>query len=205
MIILWNLKKELEVALSKLKQIDSPKVNLEQYATPSDIAAEILWIGFMNGDIKDKIVADLGCGNGMLGIGAALLGAKKLIFLDSDRASLLITKENFESLELKNSIYLHKEVNEFDDSVDTVIQNPPFGVQDEHADRNFLLKAMEKSRNVYSFHKLESKNFVDALSRDSGFKLKDLFKFDFKLKKTQKFHSKENYSVKVGCFLLRKL
>ncbi|MFH1592479.1 MAG: METTL5 family protein [Candidatus Woesearchaeota archaeon] len=198
-------KKELEVALSKLNKIESPKVELEQYPTPASAAAEVLWFGGMNGDIKDKVIADLGCGNGILGIGAVLLGAKKVVFLDCDNSSLLVAKKNFEDLGLKNSIYLNKDVSEFVDKVDTVVQNPPFGVQDEHADRGFLIKSMETAKSIYSFHKLESKNFVDALARDHGFKLKSLFKFKFKLKKTQEFHKKESYAVDVGCFLLRKL
>lgn len=198
-------KKELEVVLSKLKQISSPKVNLEQYATPSNIAAEVLWLAFMNGDIKNKIVADFGCGNGVLGIGAALLGAKKIIFLDADNSSLFIAKHNFENLKLKNAIFLHDDIMNFNEKVDTVIQNPPFGVQNEHADRSFLIRAMMSSKTIYSFHKMESRNFITALAKDYNFKLNSLLKFKFRLKKTQAFHTKEDYFVDVGCFLLRKI
>ena len=65
-------KTELELKLSQLKSIENPKVFLEQYGTHADIAAETLWVAYISGDIENKVVADLGCGNGILGIGALL-------------------------------------------------------------------------------------------------------------------------------------
>ncbi len=199
-----NSKKQLEVILSKLEQIKSPRVILEQYQTSSDIAAELLWHAFMNNDIKDKIIADLGCGNGILGIGAASLGAKKIFFLDSDPSSLLIAKNNFSSLNLSNAIFLKEDIQNFKEKVDVVIQNPPFGVQNEHADREFLKKAFEISNKVYSFHKIESRSFVEALTRDNNFKLKAILNFNFPLKRTQEFHEKKVHIVQVGCFILQR-
>lgn len=199
-----NSKKQLEVELSKLEQVKSPKVALEQYPTPSDIAAEVLWFAYMNNDIKDKIVADFGCGNGILGIGASLLGAKKIFFLDSDPSSLLVAKNNFYSLNLSNALFIREDVKNFKDKTDVVIQNPPFGVQNEHADKEFLKKAFEVSNKIYSFHKIESKSFIDALIRDTNFKLNAILKFNFPLKKTQDFHEKEKHIVQVGCFILQK-
>ena len=35
---------------------------------------------------------------------------------------------------------------------DTVLQNPPFGVQTREADRAFLVKALEVGNSVYSLH-----------------------------------------------------
>jgi len=197
-------KKQLEVALSKLEQINSPKVDLEQYQTPSDIAAEVLWHAFMNNDIKNKIIADFGSGNGILGIGASLLGAKKIFFLDSDPSSLLVAKNNFTFLNLSNAIFLKEQIQNFKNKVDVVIQNPPFGVQNQHSDREFLKKAFEVSNKIYSFHKIESRSFIDSIIRDANFKLKAILKFNFPLKKTQDFHEKKIHIVQVGCFILEK-
>ena len=180
----------------------TPRVRLEQYPTPSDIAAEVLWTAFMNNDIKNKIIADLGCGNGILGIGALLLGAKKVFFVDVDSEAILTTKKNLE--QLRNAIIIHQDVSLFNEQVDIVIQNPPFGVQNEHADRSFLIKAMEISRKVYSFHKIESEQFIMALAREHNFEKEQLLKFSFPLKKTQNFHTKTEYKVQVGCFILSK-
>lgn len=195
-------KKQLEVKLSKLKQITSPKANLEQYITPSDIAAEVLWTAYMNKDIKNKIIADLGCGNGILGIGALLLKAIKVYLIDTDSSSILTTKEN--TKDLRNFIIIHDEVNNFNEKVDVVIQNPPFGVQNQHADRVFLIKAMEISNKIYSLHKIESESFIRALASDNNFKLNQVLRFKFKLKKTQEFHTKKIHKVNVGCFILNR-
>ncbi len=58
-------QKELSIILSKLRPVPAPKIAPEQYQTPSDIAAEVLWHAKMNGDIEGKVVADFGAGNGI--------------------------------------------------------------------------------------------------------------------------------------------
>jgi len=199
-----NSKKQLEIRLSRLKPLKSLKINLEQYPTPPDIAAEVLWISYMNKEIKGKIVADLGCGNGIFGIGALLLGAQKVYFLDSEGNAIMTTKQNLSLLKLKNFILLREEVHVFTEKVDLIIENPPFGVQKLHADREFLLAAMHYAKKIYSFHKIESKNFITALAKDNNFKVQDILTFTFPLKKSQDFHTKEKYGVDVGCFILTK-
>ena len=69
-------KKDLEIILSTLKGFERPKPELEQYTTPSSLAAELLWQAYIDGNIEGKIVVDLGCGTGILALGAAILGAK---------------------------------------------------------------------------------------------------------------------------------
>ena len=78
-------KSKLAITLSKLKVFDSAKVKLEQYPTDSEVAADVLWNAFMQGDIGNKIIADLGAGTGVLGIGALILGAKKVYFVEKDK------------------------------------------------------------------------------------------------------------------------
>lgn len=69
--------KNLQSALEGFETFKNPKIKLEQYTTSPHIAACILHTAqFTYGDIKGKIVADLGCGSGVLSIGAAILGAK---------------------------------------------------------------------------------------------------------------------------------
>lgn len=47
-------------------------------------------------DLKDKIVVDYGCGSGILGIAALLLGAKQVIAIDNDPQALIATRDNAE-------------------------------------------------------------------------------------------------------------
>ena len=52
------------------------------------------WFGKIN--LKDKIVIDYGCGSGILGVAALLLGAKKVYATDIDPQAVLATKQNAE-------------------------------------------------------------------------------------------------------------
>jgi len=188
-------KKALAIKLSKLELPASKEVNLEQYETEGDDAAEILLFAFMNGDIEGKKIADLGCGNGIFGVGALLLGAKKVYFVDVDREMIKLAKKNS-----SEGVFVNKDVLEFNEKVDTVIMNPPFGVQERKADKAFLEKAMEISDSIYSIHKIESKVFIDKLCKENSFIVKEIKPFKFLLKKTYDFHKKEKYYVDVGCW-----
>lgn len=44
--------------------------------------------------LKDKLVIDYGCGSGILGIAALLLGARQVIAIDNDPQALLATQDN---------------------------------------------------------------------------------------------------------------
>lgn len=45
-------------------------------------------------DLTDKIVIDYGCGSGILGVGALLLGAKQVLAVDIDPQAVLATNQN---------------------------------------------------------------------------------------------------------------
>jgi putative methylase len=196
-------KKTLAIFLSKLAKQKKFSAYLEQYATDPDSAAHILWQAYMQGDIEDRIVADFGCGNGIFGIGALALGAKKVYFIDVDKKAIEITKQNCDDYSVEGE-YINGDISDFDLKVDTVLMNPPFGVQNEHADKVFLEKAMEVADKIYSIHKIESKNFVSAVSKDHSFEVEGIIEFDFVLKSTMQFHTKEKYIVKVGCWILKR-
>ena len=92
----------------------------------------------------------------------------------------------------------------FNRKIDVIIQNPPFGTREKHTDKLFLEKAFALSNVVYSFHKLTSKKFIDSLSRDKGFTVKEIMEFDFPLKYSQKFHKKKIQYIAVGCWKMVK-
>lgn len=199
-----NNKKELAIVLSQLDKVNKPKIWLEQYSTDSEIAATILWDAFMKGHIKEKTIADFGCGNGILGIGALLLDAKKVYFIDKDADSLNVLKKNLALLNLENFEIIHSDIKDVSVKVDTVLQNPPFGTRNKHADKEFLIKAFESSNVVYSFHKTSTRQFVESISKDFGFRIINEFKFKFPLKQEYAHHEKRIERIDVSCFYLIK-
>ncbi len=70
------------------------------------------WLGKTN--VKDKVVIDYGCGSGILGVAALLLGAKKVYATDIDPQAVLATKQNAELNGVLKNLYvgLPEEFNE---------------------------------------------------------------------------------------------
>ncbi|MBW2977651.1 METTL5 family protein [Candidatus Woesearchaeota archaeon] len=206
-------KSKLAVLLSRLKGFEIGKVRtkLEQYQTDSEIAAEVIWFASYNGDISGKVIVDLGCGTGILGIGALAMGAEKVYFVDIDEKAIEIAKENLKfvekemEIELGKSEFIVEDVKNFKKKADVVLQNPPFGVKVKHADRVFLEQAIEVAPVIYSFHKLESDKFIDDFIKKKGFKMSHFWSFDFPLKMTMEYHRKKIHRIKVGCWRLEKL
>lgn len=200
-------KSRLAIVLSKLGVFENPKAKSEQYATDPEVAAEVIWQAYMIGDIKGKALADLGCGTGILGIAALLLGAKKVHFVDNDKASLQIAKKNLEKVRIITSGRAEFEdcdIEDFAKKVEVVVQNPPFGIKARHRDRVFLQKAFEIAPIVYSFHKSESAEFLKSFARDSRFDISNRRDFSFPLKRTQKYHKRDIFRIKVSAYRFMK-
>ena len=204
-----NSKGALAVALSRLQSFTEPKVRVEQYNTDAEIAAEVLWQLRMKGDIG-KMGIDLGCGTGILGIGLVLLGKVRVYMVDSDKEALETARQNLKKVQSEYKVpgglvFLHQDIREFEEKADIVVENPPFGVKNRHADKEFLKKAFEIGKVIYSFHKTESRNFIDKFSTENGFKVTDVWDFQFPLKATMHFHSRRIKRIAVSCFRLEKI
>ncbi|MEK6916917.1 MAG: METTL5 family protein [Nanoarchaeota archaeon] len=189
-----------------MQNFQKPSWRLEQYPTDSEIAGEIIWFAEHYGDIKGKTLADLGCGTGTLGIGALFFYPEKVFFVDVDEKPLKLLKENLLLMDLNEGYeILCQNVKDFNQKVDVVLQNPPFGVKSEHADKAFLEKAFEIADVVYSFHKLSTQEFIEKFATANGFKITHFFKLDFPLKRTQEFHTKKIQRIEVGCWRFQKV
>jgi putative methylase len=147
-------KIDLERFLSQIEPHPSPKVNLEQYTVSTAVAARILYLAaYTNGDIIGKNVLDLGCGTGRLALAASYLGAELVVGVDIDKTAVKTAAESAEKAEIESNVqWIIGDVNAITGSFDTVLQNPPFGVQKRAADRKFLVKALEVGNVVYSLH-----------------------------------------------------
>lgn len=178
--IMIRSQRDLEVYLSKLKTFAQPSFQLEQYATPSSIAAEWIWSLAMKGEAAGKVILDAACGPGILGVGLLLMGAKKVFFVDKDPKIMAICQENYaqakQEYEVGEAVFIIGDIGLFDEKVDIVVQNPPFGTKTEHADKRFLEKAFSTAPIIYSMHKYSTRIFVEAISKEHGFIITDFWR-----------------------------
>lgn len=200
-------KKDLAIFLSRLEIFEKPSRDLEQYPTDGDIAAQVLWEASNNGHIDEKHIIDLGCGTGILGIGALLLGAKSVEFIDVDprvypvlKKNLAILTDNWEidienRWSFSNKNVAHAMITPREDAV--VIMNPPFGTKQIHADREFLSTAIKIAPVVYSMHKTTTENFLHPFIADNNFSLFWKEEVLFPIKQTMTHHTKRLQRVEV--------
>lgn len=189
-------RKDLEMALQRVKPFEVPNPTDEQYPTPASIAADMIFLAYSQGDIAGLRVADLGCGTGMLGIAAALLGAREVIGLDQDQAALDLAQENATGVGVEICL-VRGDVNDFQEKVDTVVMNPPFGSQRRHADRPFLEKAMKLSEVSYSLHNAITQDFLLELVSSAGMMGEVLKRYKLEIPHTFAFHKKAKRDVEV--------
>lgn len=199
-------KKQLEIFLSNLKEMEDPDMFEEQYTTPGDIAAEIALFAYHRGDIEGKTVIDLGSGTGRLGIASLLLGSKKTYFVEKDKRAVEILKDNLKTLTLKtNQILGEYEITEGDALLvllrgDTIIQNPPFGTKKRKMDTKFLKKAFEIGNVVYSLHKKGNYDFIRNFALENGFELVEMEDFNFPIKAMFEVHKKRKVVIEVELY-----
>lgn len=158
--------KKLEELLQSVDGFENPKIQLEQYETPSHIASQMLFnIQSNYNDIQDKLVADLGCGCGMLSIGTFFLGANFTVGFDIDEDAISTFTENIDEMEIPGIDCVHCDVTnenvmmKWEGIFDTVVLNPPFGTKSNAGlDIKFLEMALKLTNNaVYSLHKTSTR------------------------------------------------
>jgi len=204
--LIFVRKKQLEIFLSNLKEMEDPDMFEEQYTTPGDIAAEIALFAYHRGDIEGKTVIDLGSGTGRLGIASLLLGSKKTYFVEKDKRAVEILKDNLKTLTLKtNQILGEYEITEGDALLvllrgDTIIQNPPFGTKKRKMDTKFLKKAFEIGNVVYSLHKKGNYDFIRNFALENGFELVEMEDLNFPIKAMFEVHKKRKVIIEVELY-----
>lgn len=202
--------KQLESHLQQLDDFERPKVKLEQYATPAHIAATLInYIDTNHDDLRDKLVADLGCGTGRLTAGCILCDAKLVFGFDIDKEALDIGLKNLDEL-------LEDGRGQFDmiqasitssDSFwqpmgqlfETVVMNPPFGTKTSPGlDMLFLKRAIDISSHVvYSLHKTSTRAYIQKQCTKWAVKGKPVGQIQYNLDKTYKFHKKDSVDIEV--------
>ena len=166
--------------------------NLEGYNTPGtrptmDRVKESMFASIQN-DIDSKVVLDLFCGSGSLGIEAISMGASKCYFVDNNREILKYLNKNINNLNIKDkSIVIAKDYKEallyFKD------HNIKFNII--LVDAPYKMEVMEEIINLVNKYDLleESGLLVLEFSFD---KLHDNYN-NLKLIKTKKYNDKFVY------------
>lgn len=197
-------KLDLEKAISEIETHPMPKAYLEQYTIPSRVAAEILFIAtYVYNDIVDKTVVDLGCGTGRLAIGATLLGARETFGVDVDKVAVNVAQKNAERKNMKKKTHwIVADIDVMQGTFDTVLQNPPFGVQRKGADQKFIKKSLELGHRIYSLHKGGESNreFIKRFIEKHGGKVTGIFPMKMDIPRLFEFHTKKKRSVQVDLY-----
>ncbi|MFB6295092.1 MAG: METTL5 family protein [Candidatus Nanohaloarchaea archaeon] len=200
-------KTALQQVLSRLAPVEDPDAELEQYATPPAIAADVLQRMQLNNDL-DGTVLDLGCGNGIFAIGAGVLGADA-VGVDVDGDAVAAARANLDTVEaaVDGSVTFETgDVRDLDRDVDVAVTNPPFGVQREDANLVFLEAAFETASVVYAvLHQSrgqpgKTRSFLDRFAADHGFSTDVVTAYDFPLPRRFAHHDAEKEFIKVDLY-----
>jgi putative methylase len=190
--------RQLEILLEKVAGFSSPAAHLEQYQTSAPLAARLLFHAAQNGDITGKTTCDLGCGTGILTIGAALLGAGQSTGIDIDEKALEIARLNAEKFAVTAS-FLQADITsstKLPGRWDTIIMNPPFGAQVLHADRVFIDCAIAAGNEIYMIANTGSIPFIRSYVKDRA-NIRETIEAVLPIRHCFHFHRKEVRNIRV--------
>ncbi|PSP93928.1 RNA methyltransferase [Halobacteriales archaeon QS_4_62_28] len=195
-------KRALAQQLGVVAGFDNPRAPLEQYRTPPELAAHLVHLADLRGDIADRTIVDLGCGTGMLALGAALRGPERTVGLDIDPDPLQTARENERKVASSTSVsWVRGDASQAPLSTDraktTVVMNPPFGAQsrNEHADREFLATTAAIADVSYSIHNEGSQEFVGSFAEDNGGTVTDSYLTEFEIPRQFDHHDDDSRAV----------
>ncbi len=189
-------QRKLEMLLEAIEGFSDPEIELEQYQTPSPLSAEILHFAFMQGDLDDS-VQDLGCGTGILAIGARLLGVRNVVGYDADPRALEIAKINAKKLGVEAN-FIFSDIAGIKGHVKTTLMNPPFGARIKGKDRSFISSALRTSDVIYSIHNRGSFAFIQKFIKPAIITHSYVAKFP--IKRIFNFHKKERKVIEVEIY-----
>ena len=202
-------RRRLAQELGVVVGFEEPRAGLEQYHTPAELAAHIVHVADLQGDIEDRTVLDLGSGTGMLSLGAALRGPDEVVGVELDPAALRTALANERRVGTRTNVEWVRA-----DATDpplrrredtTVLMNPPFGAQrgNEHADRAFLTTASRLADVSYSVHNEGSQAFVESFAADEGGEVTHAFRAELELPHQFEFHDESSRAIDAEVFRIQ--
>ncbi len=201
--------RHLAMALSKLPAHPFREPSLEQYGTDGETAAR--WLYSINAEEpfeETDGVIDLGAGNGILGIGALLLGAPNAIFVEIDADVCESLRNAISSLNLDDRCrILNGDVCTLEEGQlirDLVIMNPPWGRQTPRADRPFLDAATKCARD--SIHLLHGRgaSHIESWAEKAGWEAKKWMEVDLPMPAIYSHHTKKMRTTEAAMWWIKR-
>ncbi len=199
-------KRALAERLYGLAGFPDPDIELEQYPTPPDLAAHLLHLADLQGDLRDRTVVDLGTGTGILALAAACRDPARVLGLERDPSALAVARENERTFDPPRAVdWLLGDAARpplCPDGPTTVLTNPPFGARtgSEGADRAFLEQAAALGSVSYSIHNAGSQEFVEAFAADNGGEVTHAFRAEFEVDRLYDHHERDRTEIAVEVF-----
>ncbi|MDD1724132.1 MAG: METTL5 family protein [Methanospirillum sp.] len=198
--------RQLEMLLERVSGFENPSAEREQYQTPATLAARLLHTAMMRGDITGKTVLDLGSGTGMLAIGAALLGGD-VIAVEEDPKAISIAEANADDLGCRirfiQGDLTESGIADIIPKADTGVMNPPFGAQNEHADRPFIDMALEKTPVWYGIFNAGTMPFLAEYIKNRGGIVYSV-SAGLSIPRTFTFHTRDRVEIPVEIHVVRR-
>src|SRR3990172_3620554 len=195
----FTKKVQVERILETLEPIAVPKSDVEQYATPAGVAAEVGYLALARHDLVGRRVLDAGTGNGILAIAASLLGASSVVGVDLDPDAVDVARRNGRKVGA-DVTWRVMDVRALREPFDTILMTPPFGSQRKHADLPFLERGLELGRVLYTFHNAKSERFIARRIESRGGRITDRIEYSFPIPRTFRFHRKNVARIPVVLF-----
>ncbi|DAC31736.1 MAG TPA: hypothetical protein D7H74_00515 [Candidatus Poseidoniales archaeon] len=198
--------RNLSMSLSRLEISEQLEVSLEQYVTPGDLASRWLFDIQSFGDLPIGCrVADLGAGNGILGIGAAMMGAGFVKLVEADQKLCKLADANAESMQLTGRYEVCNQVigeyNSELEGYDLIISNPPWGRQREGADSAFFEHILASETIAHIMHSASAKHLQKRFE-DMNWSVEMYGEADFPLPASYSHHKMSRGVTRAGFWRL---
>lgn len=198
------MKRALATRLAALAGFDDPDVELEQYPTSPELAANLVHLADLTGDLDGEVV-DLGTGTGMLALAAATRSPDRVLALDIDRHALDTAHKNEATITPDTGVnWIQADATRppLSTTDATVVMNPPFGAQhgNRGADRAFLDAARTFAVVSYSIHNAGSRAFVEAYADDHDGTVTHAFAAELPIEGQFEFHTSDRTELPVEVY-----
>lgn len=192
----------IERQLAACHSFEEPSATLEQYVTPPDIAAHVVHLAALQGDLSPRVL-DLGSGTGMLSLGACLAGAEAVIGIERDPSAVRVARTNAQQLEMEHRVaWILADATRVPIATDepiTAFANPPFGAIDGRsgADRAFLETIASVATVSYTLHNAGSMEFIESFASDHGGHVTRSYRAEFDIPRQFPWHGAERETIPV--------